>query len=656
MKFILKAKPPNNSLQSAKNKKETSKIERKESNDEENFDEENIQWEDVDVKEFETVKLKFEAIPQQFVNSEFNKKNLDNDNLQQIEENSVQLEDFHEISKTVQPQISTVDKLFGTDNEIDKKTQFRETTINTINNMFGSEEFIRPGSFEQATNPLLSTQGNLGSLGMNSLFEKDFTSFFINEKNEPPKQETNKFPQYSDNNLNILDELFKTKKNGEKTMMSLNNFNNESQKENTNTKAKYLDLNTESGIQINLNSEKDKNKVSSINPNNMIENNNYYNSDKKDSNFYVSNSSRKNENTNMNPIMNRIDMNLNMNPNTNIINFNAQEKITNPQIPQAMYIPMTAENFFNPVNMNIHNMQNIPNVMSNTPSFPPMQNFQNKMNQPANFPNYPQINNQVYSRQAFVPQQEEEMTNLLENPNNIVQKNLNKRGWFLMADKDKILGNFNSIDLLTFLEEKIKSNYKFDNIWITDYDTDIYFTPSNLYEVLKENIPKIFESFKNKKNKGGNHMIPVPKINNNMIPVNKIVAPQNMMPNRMRNDNVIPLPHFMNSGFDPRYNFNNRNFEPPQMMNINLQVVKNNINFNNYTVSGQDGNNNFTHEPFQNNKSSRQSDKQNQKKNIIPNTSNITENKYQYDSDEAPKVHLGMYLDKNSNVSQKKKR
>jgi len=189
-------------------------------------------------------------------------------------------------------------------------------------------------------------------------------------------------------------------------------------------------------------------------------------------------------------------------------------------------------------------------------------------------------------------------TLFLENPSLIVQKNLIQRGWFLMND-NRIMGNFNSLDMLSYLDDKIKDN-KVENLAITDYETDIYFTPNNLYEILKETLPKIMGKVMKKKTstgnvnvpphfppmnrnqmgniKGGNMGMPVQQRGNNnqnqgmdfpqqkYIPVGMPIKPQKT--NTMQNMNYARMP-------PPNF--------PPQNYNINVQIVKNDINLNNYS-------------------------------------------------------------------------
>ena len=100
-----------------------------------------------------------------------------------------------------------------------------------------------------------------------------------------------------------------------------------------------------------------------------------------------------------------------------------------------------------------------------------------------------------------------------------------------MAGDNKILGNFNSIDLLGFLEKKIKDGSKFENVWITDYETDIYFTPTNLYEILKENVPKIMESLQNSGKRKN--------VNNMQIPGRLRTGQMDMIRQQFNNNNQV---------------------------------------------------------------------------------------------------------------------
>ena len=82
----------------------------------------------------------------------------------------------------------------------------------------------------------------------------------------------------------------------------------------------------------------------------------------------------------------------------------------------------------------------------------------------------------------------------LENPALIVKKNFLQPNWFLMKD-NKILGNYTSEELFYLLGEKIREGEKFENVCISDFQTDLVFQPKNLYEILKEKVPKLTKKF-----------------------------------------------------------------------------------------------------------------------------------------------------------------
>ncbi|MCQ2816162.1 MAG: hypothetical protein MJ252_02740, partial [archaeon] len=78
----------------------------------------------------------------------------------------------------------------------------------------------------------------------------------------------------------------------------------------------------------------------------------------------------------------------------------------------------------------------------------------------------------------------------LEKPVLIVKKNLFNAHWFLMRDT-KILGNYNSEQLMEYLAEGVKRGSKFEGLTITDYQTDLVFQPMSLYDILRIHLPKL---------------------------------------------------------------------------------------------------------------------------------------------------------------------
>jgi hypothetical protein len=78
----------------------------------------------------------------------------------------------------------------------------------------------------------------------------------------------------------------------------------------------------------------------------------------------------------------------------------------------------------------------------------------------------------------------------LENPVLLVKKNLIERNWILMKD-NKIIINYNSDELLIFLNSKFKLGDNLNDYCIHDYQTDVVFQPKMLYEILFEYVPKL---------------------------------------------------------------------------------------------------------------------------------------------------------------------
>ncbi len=178
------------------------------------------------------------------------------------------------------------------------------------------------------------------------------------------------------------------------------------------------------------------------------------------------------------------------------------------QMMNGFYGNIPNNNQINPmINMNM-NMNFSLNNNNNS------KNIENKNNNDENEEEDPMMNDFTTDNKYYNP------TVFLENPALIVKKNLFEKNWFLMKD-GKILGNYNSEDLLFLLDKKIKEGNSFNNINISDYHTDVVFQPKILYEILKEHVPKIkkkyFESkFLNQINNSNNNNI------NGMSPFNSL--------------------------------------------------------------------------------------------------------------------------------------
>ena len=95
-------------------------------------------------------------------------------------------------------------------------------------------------------------------------------------------------------------------------------------------------------------------------------------------------------------------------------------------------------------------------------------------------------------------------TVFLENPLLIVKKNLIKQNWFVIKN-NSIMGNFNSEELLIYLEYKTKEDLK--EITINDYDTDFVFLPDRIFEILKSSLPKLKQKYLESQNLNQNRML-----------------------------------------------------------------------------------------------------------------------------------------------------
>lgn len=84
----------------------------------------------------------------------------------------------------------------------------------------------------------------------------------------------------------------------------------------------------------------------------------------------------------------------------------------------------------------------------------------------------------------------------IESPLSIVMKNLFCRKW-IVKEEDNIMCECNSLELISVLDRASKDG-AFERLWITDADTDIYFTPKNMFEILKENFDTMIEKVKEK--------------------------------------------------------------------------------------------------------------------------------------------------------------
>ncbi len=156
---------------------------------------------------------------------------------------------------------------------------------------------------------------------------------------------------------------------------------------------------------------------------------------------------------------------------------------------KGFYIPNNNQR--NPmINMNMNMNFSLNNNNNNNSNIEGANNNNNKINfnNEENEEEDPMMNDFTTDSKYYNP------TVFLENPALIVKKNLIEKNWFLMRD-GKILGNYNSEELLFLLDEKIKEGNSFNNISISDYQTDVVFQPKILYEILKEHVSKIKQKY-----------------------------------------------------------------------------------------------------------------------------------------------------------------
>ena len=309
------------------------------------------------------------------------------------------------------------------------------------------------------------------------------------------------------NNNNSNEEILKfDESKGGNIFEQLENFlqlndKNTNEKENDNNN--FFD-----SYNNNNNNNKSNSNFNKNNNNNNVNNNlpfSSFNRNKRKNNYIYNN----NNNNNMN--INNINQNLQM-QNMQLRYQIQQQQAQQAQLQQLYFLQQ--QQYLNYIQMqNIQNQMmngiygNIPNNNQRNPmiNMNMNMNFSLNNNNNQNIKNLDNnINNNVNNEEN---EEEDPMMNdfttdnkyynptvFLENPALIVKKNLIEKNWFLMRD-GKILGNYNSEELLFLLDEKIKEGNNFNNISINDYQTDVVFQPKILYEILKEYVPKIKKKY-----------------------------------------------------------------------------------------------------------------------------------------------------------------
>jgi len=361
--------------------------------------------------------------------------------------------------------------------------------------------------------------------------------------------------------------------------------------------------------------------------NNMIFNNNENNNIAANLNKPVNNSNNNsNQNKNiMNNHMINNRMNIPQNAIPNIIQ--APNMIPYPLLNREMIINNMIQQGLIKPNMNLNaQRQNIsPHQMQY------LENLKNRDRDKNSGINKRNSVSESYKDKSLIHQ------NFLENPITVVEKNLIKKGWAIMDDKNKPHKFLNSVELQSYLEAEKKKNNCSKMNFICDYESDMYFKPADLLEELQETMPRLIENL-NAKNQQQKMQTAAPMIHDIRMmgfPMVNPVAMQNidkenpafkipgmpininplMLDQRIVNMNMIPhhLPQFANvmgNTFGGVNNINNCFNGHAVNMNINLQFVNNDIKLNNIMVGNSANVNNNNINNTEDN-------------NDLPNTRNI---------------------------------
>ena len=200
----------------------------------------------------------------------------------------------------------------------------------------------------------------------------------------------------------------------------------------------------------------------------------------------ISDNNNNNNNNNNDNNNNNNNVNNNNNNNNNIVNNeNNNEKPKIQMLPPQMNIPimsplmymqnplMSNSNLSVPFNYNIMNQINY-------------MNFHNEDDEDED--NDPMLNNFNDDFTKYNP------NIFLEKPALIVKKNLFDKNWILMRN-NKVVSNYNSEQLLYYLASQIRLGNKFENMNICDYQTEIVFMPSHLFDILRNTVPKLKKNY-----------------------------------------------------------------------------------------------------------------------------------------------------------------
>ena len=181
----------------------------------------------------------------------------------------------------------------------------------------------------------------------------------------------------------------------------------------------------------------------------------------------------------------------------------------------------------------------------------------------------------------------------MENTALIVKKNLVEKKWFLMRG-EKILGNYNSEQLLYFLTSQIQKGNKFEDMSINDHTTDLHFKPSVLYDTLRKYVPKLKKRYLKKAIEQNNeimkrmqqqHQILMQNKQMNMIKMMQMKQMQNNNNNNNRNNN----------NYNNMAQHNNQHYNNNHNQHNNHHNNNNYNNYNNYNNKYHNNNNHGYH-------------------------------------------------------------
>lgn len=402
---------------------------------------------------------------------------------------------------------------------------------------------------------------------------------------------------------------FEMNNDNNKTEISFNNSYNNSNEINRDLLQKFTEHLKMRGITSeNLNAANfDSLIFNTFNPQTLNINNNLI----ENTNNNIVNKSNDNQlkNLNSHPVNNRMNLppnfiipNLIPAPNMFPYPIINRDMMMNNMIQQGLLKPnLNMNSQRTPQNLTPHQIQYLDSLKSYSEREKIVKNNSNKSNKNTNF----NISNSESQKEKSIMHQ-----NFLENPITVVEKNLVKKGWAIMDEKNTPSKFLNSIELQNYLEsEKRKNNLNKLN-FICDYESDMYFKPADLLEELEETMPNLLENLKAKNQQPKNQT--VSPLNQDMrllgIPIVNPIAIQSMekenpafkvpgMPinlnpmmvdQRIINMNMMPpfphmsnLPSFRTNNLIGINNINN-NFNGQSVnMNINLQFVNNDIKLNN---------------------------------------------------------------------------